>query len=91
MAVLNEHKKNAYRVQKWLMTSPANIVDSEQSMSMDERKHNIHVSTSEERIEWQTEWRRDNHQRWGRQDADSREMQIQEVAKGREKVEIKRK
>ena len=28
MAVLNEHKKIAYRVQKWLMTRPANIVDS---------------------------------------------------------------
>ena len=38
--------------------------------SMDERKHNI--STSEERIEWQTEWRRESHQLWGRQDADSR-------------------
>ena len=29
MAVLNEHKKIAYRVQKWLVTRPANIVDSE--------------------------------------------------------------
>ena len=39
-------------------------------MSMTERKHNI--STSEERIEWQTEWRRESYQLWGRQDADSR-------------------
>ncbi len=28
-AVLNEHKKIAYRAQEWLMTRPANIVDSE--------------------------------------------------------------
>ena len=29
VAVLNEHKKIAYRVQKWLTTRPANSVDSE--------------------------------------------------------------
>ena len=30
------------------------------------------VSISEERLEWQTEWRRESHQLWGRQDGDSR-------------------
>ena len=44
-------------------------VDSERP-NEHERKHNI--STSEERIEWQTEWRRECRQLWGRQDADSR-------------------
>ena len=33
MAVLNEHKKIAYRVQKWLMTRPANIVDKNESIT----------------------------------------------------------
>ena len=71
MAVLNDHKKIAYRVQKWLMTRPAIIVLTvNDRTSMDERKYNI--STSEERIEWQTEWRRESYQLWGRQDADSR-------------------
>ena len=47
--------------------NPSSLADASQKCS--ERKHNI--STPEERIEWQTEWRSESHQLWGRQDADS--------------------
>ncbi len=77
MAVLNDHKKIAYSVQKWLMTRPAIIVLTvNDRTSMDERKYNI--STSEERKN-------------GRLNGEGKvinfgvgKMQIQEVAKGRD-------
>ena len=42
---------------------PLIVLTPNDRTSMVERKHNI--STSEERIEWQTEWRGESHQLWG--------------------------
>ncbi len=79
MAVLNEHKNIAYRVQKWLMTRPANIVDSE--------RPNEHGWTKAYRVTYQLQKSVQN----GRLNGEEKvinfgvgKMQIQEVAKGRD-------
>ena len=70
MGVLGRTQKYCVSRAKVVDDASANLVDSERPNEHAERKHNI--STSEERIEWQTEWRRESRHIWGRQDADSR-------------------